>query len=207
MAAVLTRVLAPARNRFLRQSDHKAQPHVGSQNKRAFERNAQADVSMGEAEEEDTTAVEDEDDDPDAEGSPDVEDEFVAAPMPEADDEVAEDEDYEEEATRGVKVRKTRVRTSGGTRRRKRGVSSQEEEEEDSPGSDEESEDEEEEQEAPWAAESEEEVIKAAEVEVANPNRCVFCDQDEDNDPSPDFEEYLACAVCGDNGRLCTKQA
>jgi hypothetical protein len=27
-----------------------------------------------------------------------------------------------------------------------------------------------------------------------------YCNQDEENDPSPDFEEYLACGVCGDNG-------
>lgn len=27
-----------------------------------------------------------------------------------------------------------------------------------------------------------------------------FCHQDEEHDPSPEFEEYLACAVCGDNG-------
>lgn len=29
-----------------------------------------------------------------------------------------------------------------------------------------------------------------------------FCEQDEDHDPSVEFEEYLACAVCGDNGEL-----
>ncbi|THC92489.1 hypothetical protein EYZ11_008053 [Aspergillus tanneri] len=28
---------------------------------------------------------------------------------------------------------------------------------------------------------------------------CVFCQQDEDNDPSEEFEEYLTCAVCGDH--------
>jgi hypothetical protein len=27
-----------------------------------------------------------------------------------------------------------------------------------------------------------------------------YCNQDEMNDPSPDYEEYLACGVCGDNG-------
>ncbi|EDU44990.1 histone acetyltransferase MYST2 [Pyrenophora tritici-repentis Pt-1C-BFP] len=40
----------------------------------------------------------------------------------------------------------------------------------------------------------EDEVIKSS-----NPNVCVYCRQDEDNDPSPEFEEYLSCAVCGDN--------
>ncbi|KAL8865269.1 MAG: hypothetical protein Q9174_006975, partial [Haloplaca sp. 1 TL-2023] len=36
-------------------------------------------------------------------------------------------------------------------------------------------------------------------VEVANRNNCVFCGQDEEHDPSEEFEEYMACAVCGDN--------
>ncbi|KAI9825454.1 MAG: hypothetical protein M1832_001184 [Thelocarpon impressellum] len=31
-------------------------------------------------------------------------------------------------------------------------------------------------------------------AEVLNPNRCIFCGGDEENDPSEDFEEYLACA-------------
>ena len=60
------------------------------------------------------------------------------------------------------------------------------------------------------AAEEEEE-----EEEPANPNRCMyvsphscraalltnfrFCQQDEENDPSEEFELYLACGVCGDN--------
>ena len=30
-----------------------------------------------------------------------------------------------------------------------------------------------------------------------------FCKQDEEHDPSEDFEEYMACAVCGDNGMFC----
>lgn len=28
-----------------------------------------------------------------------------------------------------------------------------------------------------------------------------FCGDDEEHDPSEEFEEYLACAVCGDNGK------
>jgi histone acetyltransferase SAS3 len=38
------------------------------------------------------------------------------------------------------------------------------------------------------------------EDEPANPNRCIFCQQDEENDPSEEFELYLSCGVCGDNG-------
>ena len=29
-----------------------------------------------------------------------------------------------------------------------------------------------------------------------------FCGQDEDHDPGEEFEEYMACAVCGDNGEF-----
>lgn len=46
------------------------------------------------------------------------------------------------------------------------------------------------------------------ETERVDPNRCIFCQQDEDHDPSPEFEEYLACAVCGDNAhRQCARDA
>lgn len=31
-------------------------------------------------------------------------------------------------------------------------------------------------------------------------NVCMFCKQDEDHDPSEDFEAYLACDSCGENG-------
>ncbi|KAG4442653.1 hypothetical protein IFR05_001838 [Cadophora sp. M221] len=52
------------------------------------------------------------------------------------------------------------------------------------------------------AAEGEEE------DEIANPNRCIFCQQDEENDPSEEFELYLACGVCGDNAhRQCARTA
>ena len=59
------------------------------------------------------------------------------------------------------------------------------------------------------------------EEEHVNPNRCMyvsllflnlqsstysqllrFCEQDEDDDPSEEFELYLACEMCGDNGKL-----
>jgi len=68
---------------------------------------------------------------------------------------------------------------------------------------------------AEWEGDGDEEV--EAEIEVLDPNRCMsveeemfgrssradrfrFCGEDESNDPSEDFEEYLACASCGDNG-------
>ncbi|KAL8644296.1 MAG: hypothetical protein Q9210_007324, partial [Variospora velana] len=47
-----------------------------------------------------------------------------------------------------------------------------------------------------------------ASVEVANRNNCIFCHQDEEHDPSEEFEEYMACAVCGDNShRQCARDA
>ncbi|KAL8699663.1 MAG: hypothetical protein Q9201_005870 [Fulgogasparrea decipioides] len=45
-------------------------------------------------------------------------------------------------------------------------------------------------------------------VGVANRNNCVFCGQDEEHDPGEEFEEYMACAVCGDNShRQCARDA
>ncbi|KAF2203985.1 hypothetical protein GQ43DRAFT_221747 [Delitschia confertaspora ATCC 74209] len=45
-------------------------------------------------------------------------------------------------------------------------------------------------------------------VGVVDPNGCIFCGEDEEHDPSPEFEEYLACAVCGDNAhRQCARNA
>ncbi|KAJ4371499.1 Histone acetyltransferase [Neocucurbitaria cava] len=62
------------------------------------------------------------------------------------------------------------------------------------------------EEENQWHAESDGE--EDAEVATSNPNACIYCNQDEDNDPSPEFEEYLACVVCGDNAhRQCARDA
>ena len=38
------------------------------------------------------------------------------------------------------------------------------------------------------------------ESENGRPNLCVFCKQDEEHDPAEDFETFLACNSCGDNG-------
>jgi histone acetyltransferase SAS3 len=32
------------------------------------------------------------------------------------------------------------------------------------------------------------------------PNLCIFCKQDEEHDPSEEFEPFLACSSCGENG-------
>ncbi|KAI9678807.1 MAG: hypothetical protein M1817_005866 [Caeruleum heppii] len=43
---------------------------------------------------------------------------------------------------------------------------------------------------------------------AVNANHCIFCGQDEEHDPSEDYEEYLSCAVCGDNShRQCARDA
>ncbi|RDI80854.1 hypothetical protein Vi05172_g9256 [Venturia inaequalis] len=48
-----------------------------------------------------------------------------------------------------------------------------------------------------WEAESD--TAAEVETEIVDPNQCIFCGGDEEHDPSEEFEEYLACAVCGDN--------
>ncbi|KAL4881718.1 hypothetical protein BJY04DRAFT_57028 [Aspergillus karnatakaensis] len=57
-----------------------------------------------------------------------------------------------------------------------------------------------------WEAESN----GRAEVEADNGTvrgNCLFCNQDEDHDPSEEFEEYLSCAVCGDHShRQCARE-
>lgn len=39
------------------------------------------------------------------------------------------------------------------------------------------------------------------ESESADPNLCIFCKTAEENDPSEDFEAFLACSNCGDHGK------
>jgi hypothetical protein len=209
MAAVFTRILEPARRRFLRQSDASvnSQSVVSPKNKRAFDHNAQADVSMGDALDEEETdqpaeAEDDADEDPDAEGSPDI-DEFPAQTP--AEGEVEEDDDvYEEESKHEVKVRRTSGRTRARPGRNRKDSTPEEDEEEEAGENDSDSDEEEAEEDgvAPWEAESgeEEEVEETAQLEVHNPNRCYFCKQDEEDDPSPEFEEYLTCTRCSDHG-------
>ncbi|KAF7542631.1 hypothetical protein G7Z17_g11413 [Cylindrodendrum hubeiense] len=53
-------------------------------------------------------------------------------------------------------------------------------------------------EEAPW--EDARDVGEEDEESEAIPsNNCIFCKQDEENDPSEDFEVFLGCAGCGDN--------
>lgn len=42
----------------------------------------------------------------------------------------------------------------------------------------------------------------------AESDECVYCGEDESNDPNPVFEEYLTCVACGDNAhRQCARNA
>ncbi|KAJ5585560.1 uncharacterized protein N7459_005360 [Penicillium hispanicum] len=46
-----------------------------------------------------------------------------------------------------------------------------------------------------------------ADVDIRSRATCIFCSQDEENDPSEDFEEWLTCAVCGDHShRQCARE-
>ncbi|XP_044719109.1 MOZ/SAS family domain-containing protein [Hirsutella rhossiliensis] len=46
------------------------------------------------------------------------------------------------------------------------------------------------------------------ESDAAPPNACTFCKQDEENDPSEDFEAFLTCTTCGENAhQQCARDA
>ncbi|KAB8273628.1 hypothetical protein BDV30DRAFT_210189 [Aspergillus minisclerotigenes] len=67
-------------------------------------------------------------------------------------------------------------------------------------GSDEEDDDEE------WDGESNDHDDAEVDNNTVRGN-CIFCGQDEDHDPSEDFEEYLTCTVCGDHShRQCARE-
>ncbi|PSN60989.1 hypothetical protein BS50DRAFT_639667 [Corynespora cassiicola Philippines] len=57
-----------------------------------------------------------------------------------------------------------------------------------------------------WQAESED--GEEPEAGPSDSNLCIYCNEDEENDPSPEYEEYLTCAECGDNAhRQCARDA
>ncbi|KAF2860725.1 hypothetical protein K470DRAFT_247077 [Piedraia hortae CBS 480.64] len=87
----------------------------------------------------------------------------------------AEDEDYE--VVSGVKTKPAKY---GRKRAVSEGSSVASEEESDSEAS-------------KWYSDDE------AETGQTGGNRCIFCHEEEDDDPSEEYEEYLACSVCGDN--------
>ncbi|KAL2798359.1 hypothetical protein BJX66DRAFT_44932 [Aspergillus keveii] len=57
-----------------------------------------------------------------------------------------------------------------------------------------------------WEAESNGRAEVEADHNTIRGN-CIFCNQDEDHDPSEEYEEYLSCAVCGDHShRQCARE-
>ncbi|KAF5018282.1 hypothetical protein F66182_9747 [Fusarium sp. NRRL 66182] len=121
-------------------------------------------------------AEEDEDEDEDAEGE-------------EEDDMDAEGEEYEDDEGVGA------VKFQPGTRNDDDEDSRSEKSE--SPSANDEESDEEVQWEDVAGAEEDHE-----DEETASSNDCIFCGQGEDDDPSEEFEAYLACARCGGNGRI-----
>ncbi|KAL2005766.1 hypothetical protein VTN00DRAFT_10259 [Thermoascus crustaceus] len=56
-----------------------------------------------------------------------------------------------------------------------------------------------------WEAESNDH--EDVDAEKSGRGNCIFCGQDEEHDPSEEFEEYLTCAVCGDHShRQCARE-
>ncbi|KAK2592252.1 Histone acetyltransferase [Conoideocrella luteorostrata] len=71
-----------------------------------------------------------------------------------------------------------------------------------------ESDEEEEEEEGGVAWEDGDAGDEEEESDAAHGNRCMFCKQDEENDPSEDFEAFLACSRCGENAhQQCARVA
>ncbi|GAB7353761.1 hypothetical protein MBLNU459_g4153t2 [Dothideomycetes sp. NU459] len=107
------------------------------------------------------------------------------------DDDDDDDDDDESEVVGPVKRAATRSRASMRNKH-KEDVSASEGDDNNSDASSDASSNNENE----WAGESD-----TAEEEREDPigqNRCVFCGEDEEHDPSEEFEENLTCAVCGD---------
>lgn len=112
---------------------------------------------------------------------------IVASAKPASED---DDDDEEESDEDGVDLVKLRPESEdeGGSE-----ASTHESEAEDDEG-------------AAWEEEAQE-ADEEEEESVASPNNvCIFCKQDEENDPSEDFEAYLSCKRCSDHGmrRLST---
>lgn len=61
--------------------------------------------------------------------------------------------------------------------------------------------DEESDEDAPWEDAGEADEDEDEDEDAGPSNNCTFCKQGEDEDPSEEFEVYLACAGCGVNGK------
>ncbi|KAM0291148.1 hypothetical protein ACHAO9_004265 [Fusarium lateritium] len=156
-------------------NDYMAHRQISSHNSRQATLDDDEDEDEEDNEDDEVAAVEEgerEENDMDVDGDEDVD---------------AEGEEYEDDEGVGA------VKFQPGTRDDDDGEDSESDRSE-SPSANEEESDEE----AAW-----EDAVEAEEdhddEETAASNNCVFCGQTEDDDPSEEFETYLACTRCGGN--------
>ncbi|KAM0355885.1 hypothetical protein ACHAPU_000272 [Fusarium lateritium] len=159
-------------------NDYMSHQQISSHNSRqATQDEEEDDEDEAEDEEDEVAEAEEEDEegnDMDAEGDEDVD---------------AEGEEYDDDEGVGAVKIQPRIRNN------------EDDDDEDSESDKSESlsaNDEESDEEAGWedAVEAEEDHDDEA---TAASNNCIFCDQIEEDDPSEEFETYLACARCGGN--------
>ncbi|KEQ58343.1 uncharacterized protein M437DRAFT_59423 [Aureobasidium melanogenum CBS 110374] len=139
---------------------------------------------------------EDQDDDEDEEDD-DEEDEDADAD--------ADQDDDESEIVGAVKRAPTRSRSSRA--RKSRDIESSEDDDSASDGdNDSDSSDESAATQAPWEKESD--TAQEQDQDIVTDSTCVYCGQDEENDPSDEYEEYLECGHCGDHAhKQCARNA
>ncbi|KAI7785225.1 histone acetyl transferase-6 [Diaporthe eres] len=145
----------------------------------------------------DAEGEDDENYDDDAEGEPDEEalEQTHVGRGKEIPQDDEEDENEDEEGVGAVKLRPGE--TDDEESEASEGESYHAESEEASEG------------EAEWnvAADNEDDDDDDDESENAPANICMFCKQDEDNDPSEEFEIFLTCTGCGDSAhQLCARE-
>jgi histone acetyltransferase SAS3 len=163
-------------------NDYMTHQHISSHNSRQATQDEDEDEDDDEDEDEDeedneVAEVEEgerEENDMDADGDEDVD---------------AEGEEYEDDEGVGAVKFQPGSRNDDGE--------DSESDRSESPSANEEGSDEE----AAW-----EDAVEAEEdhddEETAASNNCIFCGQTEDDDPSEEFETYLACTRCGGNGKF-----
>ncbi|RDW94429.1 histone acetyltransferase-1 [Coleophoma crateriformis] len=185
--------------------DNEAEYAANAQLHNGLVEHSREDEATGNAEdEEDAEEGEEglEDDEDDALTDEDAEGEEDEDAVMERQGDEEEDEDEDPETAGAVKIIPGQMADDDEDAMSR----SSEEEEEDfaaSGGEDEDKDSTDAEAELDWEANAADE-----EEELTNPNRCIFCYQDEENDPSEEFEMYLTCDVCADNShRQCARDA
>ncbi|THW20557.1 hypothetical protein D6D19_10533 [Aureobasidium pullulans] len=122
-----------------------------------------------------------------------------------ADAEADEDDDGSE-IVGAVKRAPTRSRTSRA--RKSRDLDSSEDDDESGSDGDNDSDSSEDSAvtQTPWDKESD--TAQEGDQDVVTNSHCVYCGQDEENDPSDEYEEYLECGHCGDHAhKQCARNA